>query len=141
MGPRARRRLVTGAVALVVIGAIAAGVVLLSGSSKQSQPGRPGEIPDFAHHYVGPTDARYDTNFRQVTFGMTPQQVLRIVGRPLKKVGACWQYRVNEHFSGGGQQSTWNADRLCFEFGHYAEKHTQTNGQWDYQPPLPSFTQ
>jgi hypothetical protein len=136
MGPRTRRRLTVGLVALAVVAAVAVGVVVFTGGGGSSSSTG---LHD-GDRYIGPTDARYDANFTKVIFGMTKAQVEKIVGPPTRVTGSCWQYRVNQFSSFRGSSSTWNAARLCFYEGKYSESHTETNGIWDYQPKI-TFTQ
>lgn len=64
--------------------------------------------------------------------GMTPKQVVHVIGRPEARRGGCWFYRPVNHMVGpipmGERQSiAWRyADRirLCFSFGTL---------QWQYQ--------
>ena len=120
---------------VIAVAAVLGAVVLLSGSKSKPKAGGRAALPGWESHYVGPTDRRYDANHQSLAFGMTKKQVLRIVGPPTRTVGNCWQYRINQYVSQGGDHSTFEADRLCFLAGKYSEQHTRVNGRWDpYRP-------
>jgi hypothetical protein len=131
LGPRNRRRLTGAAVGVGLIAAIAVGVVLLagSGSSGRHKSGASGSrrlhyVP-FTVHYTPGGDARYNARSKRLIFGLTKQQVRRLVGPPAKVVGNCWQYQVNAVYSDGYVDS---ADRLCFYSGRYSQKFVQGPG-------------
>lgn len=129
MGPRARRRLAAIAVGVGAIAAVAVGFELLSNQSPDSC------VPSSCGHVMGKTDKLYYSNSGKLTFGMTKQQVRRLVGPPSKVFGRCWLYRINRKFPANGRRTgdvTWNADKVCFEAGQYSERHTQLNGIWDH---------
>lgn len=83
---------------------------------------------------VGKTDKLYYANSGKLVFGMTKQQVRRLVGPPSKVLGRCWLYEINRKFPANGRRTgpvTWNADKVCFEGGQYSERHSRMNGIWD----------
>jgi hypothetical protein len=136
MGPRARSRLARGVIGLAVIAAAIVAATLLT---KQSGSGsRAG--PRAGGHVVGKTDTRYYKNSTKLTFGMTKQQVLRLVGPPTKSVGRCWQYDINVEYPANGKRAdfVWNADRMCFDGGRYSDLHEEMNGRWDHRAPFPA---
>lgn len=63
----------------------------------------------------------------RVVFGMSKAQVLRRLGPPAKKRGACWQYRegVTLH-----ERHTIEAERLCFVSGRYSYTYPEIDGRW-----------
>jgi hypothetical protein len=75
MGPRNTRRLATAGIGLGVIGAIVA-VVLLTRSATH---------PQSNHRQIATIRAK-------LVAGMSAQQVLRLVGKPMTKRGRCWEY-------------------------------------------------
>lgn len=118
MGPRNQRRLV--AVAAVVIGAVA--FVLLSRS-----PNHPGTalLPRPAQPSVPAATGT-------LSFGMTPQQVRSLTGKPTKAQGACWLFKpsstgmvgsisVRSSYSRGPYNPRTTGDlKLCFLGGVYS---------------------
>ena len=82
---------------------------------------------------VGTSDTRYYENSGKLSFGMTKQQVRRLVGPPTNTVGRCWEYAINVAYPAKQNRAafTWNADRLCFDGGRYSESHGEFNGVWD----------
>lgn len=128
MGPRAKRRLRGGLIALALVAAVIVAVTLFtrrSGSHSSQGLRADGQV-------VGQTDSRYFVNSPKLVYGMTERQVLRLVGPPTKKLGRCWQYELNLEYKKLGKQ-IWNADRVCFDGGLYSESHGEWNGKWDYQ--------
>lgn len=131
VGPRNRRRLTGLAVGVGLIAAIAVGAVLLAGSrsSGRHKSGVSGSsslhyVP-YSIHYTPGADARYNAHSNRVVFGLTKQQVRRLVGPPTKIVGNCWQYQVNAVYSNGYVDT---ADKLCFFGGRYSQKFIQGPG-------------
>ena len=74
----------------------------------------------------------------RLVYGMTKQQVLRQVGRPVKVFRwqgmPCWQYTVNEHYPAGptGPAYTLDATAACFLAGRYSVPRYRINGKWGY---------
>jgi hypothetical protein len=119
-----------GVVALVAVAA-----VLLT---RQGGSGTPAGVRA-GGHVVGKTDARYYKNSGKLAFGMTEQQVQRLVGAPTKTIGQCWQYAINIAYPSNKNRAafTWNADRLCFDAGVYSQSHGEFNDVWDPKAALP----
>jgi hypothetical protein len=83
----------------------------------------------FTIHYTPGGDARYNAHSRRLVFGLTKQQVRRLVGPPAKVVGNCWQYDVHAVYSDGYVDT---ADRVCFFYGRYSKKLVQgAGGVWN----------
>jgi outer membrane protein assembly factor BamE (lipoprotein component of BamABCDE complex) len=127
MGPRARRRLTIGAIGLGVVAAATAVffVTRPPGHSTTTSGG-------------GGVYLRWPIT-EKLTFGMTKQQVQRLVGKPTMTVRDetglnCWQYRVNKTYRGFNKQNTLDAVRVCFFSGTYSVAHYEFNGKWDYHP-------
>ena len=82
----------------------------------------------------------------KLVYGMTKQQVLRRVGRPMKVIRwqemPCWQYAVNEHVpaSGAGAGYTLNAVAACFLAGRYSLPRYEIDGKWGYDPRTQTVT-
>jgi hypothetical protein len=122
-------------ISLAVIAAVIVAAKLLT---KQSGSGSPAG-PKAGARVVGKTDTRYYKNSTKLVFGMTEQQVRRLVGPPTKTLGRCWQYEINVEYPANGKRADfiWNADRVCFYGGRYSELHEEFNGKWDYRSTLP----
>jgi len=129
MGPRAKRRLGRGVIALALVAAVVVAVTLLT---RRSAPNSPEGMRD-GGEVVGPTDRQYFDNSPKLAYGMTEQEVLHLVGPPTKRLGRCWQYDINVEYKKLGHQ-IWNADRVCFDEGRYSESHGEWNGNWDARP-------
>jgi hypothetical protein len=132
VGPRAQRRLRGGLISLAVIAAVVVAAVLLTSHAGSGSPaGLRG-----GGHVVGTSDRRYYKTSGKLVFGMTKQQVRRLVGPPTKTVGRCWEYAINIAYPANKNRAafTWNADRLCFDEGRYSDSHGEFNGVWDPKP-------
>jgi hypothetical protein len=74
----------------------------------------------------------------KLVYGMTKQQVLDRVGRPVTVMRwqgmPCWQYTVNEHVpaDAAGPGYTLNATAACFLAGRYSVPRYKINGKWGY---------
>ena len=74
----------------------------------------------------------------RLVYGMTKQQVLRRVGRPVKIIRwqgmSCWQYTVNEHVPASAVDPgyTLNASAACFLAGRYSVPRYKIDGKWGY---------
>ena len=114
-------------ISLAAIAAIIVAIALLTRSSGSPTGPRAGG------HVIGKTDARYYANSQKLVFGMTKQQVRRIVGPPTKTVGRCWQYEINVEYPANKNRGDfiWNADRVCFLGGQYSDTHGELNGKWN----------
>jgi hypothetical protein len=84
MGPRNRRRLTKGAIALVVIAAAAA-TVLLTHAPSHSGPA----VSSTADRAVPSTQKAH-----LLSYGMTKQEVRRLAGPPTSTRGNCWLYHA-----------------------------------------------
>jgi hypothetical protein len=81
IGPRNQRRLARGAIVIGVAAAVVAAVLVTRSPHSQSAlSGRSAEstVPANGH----------------LVFGMTPQQVRRLTGRPTIKQGSCWIFQA-----------------------------------------------
>lgn len=109
MGPRNRRRLTTSGIVSSVIAALVAGGLLLARSAGLSTRSSP----------VSPSA-------RSFVYGMTPQQVRGLAGRPTATRGTCWQYRVEVGMVGSASLAgvaggpTADSVRLCFFAGVFS---------------------
>lgn len=124
MGPRNRRRLVAAGITLGLVAAFAVGGVWLGHSSHSATSGK--SVNE------SPAAILYSANRSKVVFGMTHQQVRRLVGPPAKVVGNCWQYPPYNFSFRGKNHIT--ADRLCFYGDRYTVEHFETNGKWGDPP-------
>lgn len=123
---------------LGLIAALVAGVALLTGSRspgrRVSDGSRSGlHYVPFTTHYLHGGNARYNAHSNHLPFGLTKQQVRRLVGPPDKALRyqalLCWQYQVNA-VNSDRKSFVHNADRLCFLYGRYSQKYWQWNGAW-----------
>jgi hypothetical protein len=122
MGPRNRRRVIAGAVSLLVVAAIAVAGYFLFMRSNGSQSASSAQT---AH---APKSRPLVT--QQIVYGMTKADVLRKIGKPTKTVGACWQYTENKSIWDG--EHIINADRVCFLSGVYSYQYSKMDGEWNY---------
>lgn len=111
MGPRARRRLTIGVVALLVLaGAITAVLITGSGGPSRSTPSR--TSPKVVYGTFGAFG---------ISYGWRPQQVLTLLGAPDQKAGGCWIYRIRGATFHGNkilpQIAGMDAVRYCFSEG------------------------
>ncbi|HZP73762.1 MAG TPA: hypothetical protein VFA97_10340 [Gaiellaceae bacterium] len=117
---------------------IAIGLALLAGSPSagRHKSGATGSrhrhyVPSI--HYTAGADVHYNAHSKRLVFGLTRQQVRRLVGTPEKVLRyqglLCWQYQVNAVWSTGYVDK---ADRLCFEAGSYTQRFIQgAGGAWN----------
>lgn len=113
-------------IAAVVLGAV---LVTNTHDSGRRSSGRSGSrhlhyIP-FTIRYTPGADAQYNAHSKSLVYGLTKQQVRKLVGPPAKIVGDCWRYQVNAVYSDGYAEV---ADKLCFAYGHYSQKFVQGPG-------------
>ena len=80
IGPRNKRRLMTGTVVLTVLGASVAGLLVTR------PPGHPGSTSPARSGQSASPSAR-------LVFGMSPQQVRHITGEPVRTQGGCWFFQ------------------------------------------------
>lgn len=125
MGPRSRRRLVWAAIAVAVIALAVVGGTWLTRSSHHSASND--------SVVESPASIRFAANQSKVIFGMTHQQVRRLVGPPVKILGNCWQYPPY-NATGPTGKTFIIADRLCFYEGRYSIEHFELDGKWEDPP-------
>jgi hypothetical protein len=129
MGPRARRRAITGAVSLGVVVVIAGAIVLGGGSPSHTGPAADTDTD-------APVVGRVQSPVTgKLVYGMTRKQVLALIGKPAKSLRdqngmGCWQYTVSRTKA----RRTLSAVRVCFFSGRYSVAHYKVNGKWDYKP-------
>lgn len=126
MGPRNRRRLTTGGVAVGSVAAVSVSLLWFFGglpfahSSNHSESSQPTE--------------RVITLIPQrpgLPYGMTKQQMLHRLGKPEKIAGQCWQYPENvKNFADPPQLI--NAVRMCFYANQYQVWFMELAGLWRY---------
>jgi hypothetical protein len=74
----------------------------------------------------------------QLVYGMTEQQVLRRVGRPVKVIRwqglPCWQYPIDEHYPADSAAPAYTLDAVaaCFLSGRYSTPRYKIDGRWGY---------
>jgi hypothetical protein len=125
LGPRARRRLVAAGVAVTIAVLVIVGVALTGSAHHKTGPG--------SFLQSTPASKRYLDDRNQLIFGMTHQQVRRLVGPPVKIVAGCWQYA--KYFVLVPHQPKYaTADELCFLDGKYSIQHFWRNGKWGDPP-------
>ena|SRR5581483_8728873 len=130
MGPRKRRRVTAAIVGLGLIAAVVVGIVLLTGkgNSGRHTSGRLHHV-SYTIRYLPGGDAQYIAHYHNLPYGLTKQQVRRLVGPPTKIANNCWQYPVHEVYSDGYTEKT---DKLCFYDGRYTQKYIQgSSGVWN----------
>lgn len=121
MGPRNRRRVVTGVVGVALAVAVAAALALLLRPTTNSR-----SIASSGSSHASAPKLLTD----RLVYGMTKAEVVRRVGKPATTVGACWQYRENTRIWAG--QHVLNAVRVCFLSGVYSYEYFKMDGAWEY---------
>lgn len=117
--------------AIGLIVAIVVWIVLLTGGHNSGRHNSSKSGADRFHHvyfttrYLLGGNARYIAHSKRLSFGLTKQQVRRLVGPPAKIARNCWQYPVHRVDSNGYSEKT---DKLCFYDGRYSQKYIQGNG-------------
>jgi hypothetical protein len=129
MGPRNRRRLTTGGIALGLIAAAVAAGAFFIRSSGQTVSGA-------SHH------ARSAASFRagDLYSGMSRAQVLRLAGPPAARQGSCWLYQTDQEIGPPGHAVHLDALKACFFAGHVYDVRDKIDGKWAKPAPtrLPS---
>lgn len=122
MGPRNRRRLTTGGIALAVtLAAVVASLFLIRSASHAG----PSASSTSGHvHSVGGVTAIH------LYSGMSKAQVLRSAGRPAARQGSCWLYHTNQEVGPPGQALHLDALKACFFTGHVYDIHYKVDGAW-----------
>ncbi len=138
VGPRNRRRLIGGGIALGVAGAIIAAVLL-------AHPGNHSAVSSTPASQTSPVVSKH-----QLTFGMTPKQVERLTGKPAVKRRSCWFFHPSNQGMVGSisvqpsfarslpyDPKTTGDLKLCFlgRVYSYSELHTfdKRNDKWSWE--------
>lgn len=126
IGPRNTRRLRTGAVVLVAIGAMAAAILLI-------HPAGPAGPALPAHsRAVGPS-----ARGGHLVYAMSPTEVQRLTGAPATRSGGCWRYPTKAGMVGSVVAFPGaDAVKLCFLGGALSEMsvHLYAHGHWTWYP-------
>jgi len=136
VGARSRGRLTIGAIILAVTAAIVLALMLLTRSTNHPGSAAPARSASTSHAHL--------------IFGMTPQQVRRLAGRPKTIRGGCWLYRPKDGIVGSlsiGQPDSQGRRfidvlKLCFfggvlsqSFTHFTKLSTGSRGFWTHGNP------
>ncbi len=129
MGPRNRRRLTKGGIALgLIAAAVAAGAFFIRSSSQT--------VSGASHH------ARSGASFNAADIypGMSKAQLLRLAGQPAAKPGTCWLYHTDQEIGPPGHAVHLDALKACFFAGHVYDIRDKIDGNWAKPAParLPS---